>query len=261
LYRKCVKLVLVVEYDGTNYCGFQYQVKVPTVQGEIEKAIFQLTGENVRVSGASRTDTGVHALEQVVSFRTNSNILKERIIAGLNHYLPQDVAVKVAYKVSDSFNIQTQAVSREYNYYIHNREVRSPLKNGFTYQVKRTLEIGAMNRAARLLIGEHDMGSFVTDFSHSNIKHSVRKVFVAQVERQGDEVVFKIIARSFLPHQVRNTVGTLIRVGLGKLSLSEFESILEAKQPGLAGPTVPARGLLLTKVNYPRPLGEYDEDL
>ena len=112
-----------------------------------------------------------------------------------------------------------------------------------------------------MLIGKHDLASFVTEFNQSSVKSTIRTVYNAQVEREGDLVVFDMIAKSFLPHQVRNTVGTLIRVGLGKIDLNDFKNIMEAKKPGLAGPTVPAQGLFLMKVNYPHPLGDYDEDL
>jgi tRNA pseudouridine38-40 synthase len=256
------KMVLVVEYDGANYCGFQFQADASTIQGELEKALFRLTGENTRIVGASRTDSGVHARYQVVSLRTSSDLEPKIYIRALNHFLPRDIAVKAAYKVNRDFNVQRQAVSRTYQYRILNSGVRDPLRRGYTFQVQGQLAVEAMNQAARLLVGERDMASFVTDFSQSVIRSTVREVFAAQVEQRKDLVVFNITAKSFLPHQVRNTVGTLIRVGLNKIDIKEFETILEAKRPGLAGPTVPAWGLYLMQVNYPRPLGEYyDEDL
>ena len=256
-----VKIALVLEYDGTNYCGFQFQTNAPSIQNEIEKAVVQLTGEKTRVVGASRTDTGVHAKGQVVSFRTGSKLSQAVFKKGLNHYLPPDIAVKAVYQINSWFNIQSQAISRQYQYYIDNGEVGSPLTRGYAHHVKWGLKIEAMNEAAALLVGQHDMTSFVTDFSQSRIKSSIRKVFSAQFERRENTIIFDILAQSFLPHQVRNTVGALIRVGLGKMSVSQFETLMEAKKPGLAGPTVPARGLFLMQINYPRPLGEYDENL
>jgi tRNA pseudouridine38-40 synthase len=256
------KVVLVVAYDGANYCGFQFQPDAASIQGELEKALFRLTGENTRVAGASRTDSGVHARYQVVSFRTSSDLEPDVYVRALNHFLPQDIAVKAAYKVNRDFNVQRQAVSRMYEYCILNSSVRDPLRRLYAFQVHGQLAVEAMNQAARLLVGEHDMASFVTDFSQSVIKSTVRQVFAAQVEQREDLIVFNIHAKSFLPHQVRNTVGTLVRVGMNKIDIKEFETILEAKRPGLAGPTVPAWGLFLMQVNYPRPLGEYyDEDL
>ncbi len=257
-----IKIVLVVEYDGASYCGFQFQNNVKTVQDEIEKALLKLTGEKLRVISASRTDTGVHARGQVVSYWTASRLANERILNGLNYYLPQDIAVKAVYKVNSRFNVQKDAVSREYSYLIWNSYTRSPLQRARTYQVGGALDIEKMSRACALLIGEHDLSSFITDFSQSVIKSPIKTVILARVEKEGDMVNFSIAANAFLPHQVRNTVGVLIRMGLGKLNLEDFKTLMEAKQPGLAGPTVPAQGLYLMRVNYPRPLGEYyDENL
>lgn len=255
------KIVLVLEYDGTDYCGFQFQVNAPNIQGELEKAIFKLTGEQIRVVSASRTDTGVHAKKQVVCFRTRSGLASTAIINGLNHYLPQDIAVIESYKVNNEFNVQLDAIRREYRYLIFNSSTRSPLQRRYSYQVSGELNIEAMNHAGQMLVGEHDLASFVTDFSQSNIKTTLRTIYKVQLGREGDLVIFDIVAKSFLPHQVRNTVGTLIRVGLGKISVNDFQTIMEAKKPGVAGPCVPSHGLCLMQVNYPRPLGDYDEDL
>jgi tRNA pseudouridine38-40 synthase len=131
----------------------------------------------------------------------------------------------------------------------------------YSYHFKAEMDIEAMNQACRALLGEHDLVSFVTGFSQSSIKSTFRNIFKAQIERRKDYIIFNMVANSFLPHQVRNTVGTLIRVGLGKIDRDDFKSIMEAKKPGLAGPMVPAQGLYLMKVNYPKPLGEYNEDL
>jgi tRNA pseudouridine38-40 synthase len=255
------KFALVTEYEGANYCGFQYQINASSVQGEIEKALFRLTGESTRVVAASRTDTGVHAKGQVVCLRTGASFPAETFVRGLNYYLPEDIAVKAAYKVNESFNVQRDAVSREYRYFLLTSATRSPLKQRYTYQVKGELDIESMNKASQMLPGEHDMASFVTAVSRSVIRSTVRKVFTAQVARRGNLVIFDIVAKSFLPHQVRNTMGTLIRVGLGKIGIADFQMIMEARRPGLAGPKVPAQGLYLMQVNYPRPLGEYYENI
>jgi len=243
-------MVLLMEYDGTHYYGFQLQANLPTVQGEIEKALRKLTGERIRVLAASRTDTGVHAREQVVSFRTKSSLPPPTFIKGLNYYLPGDIAVKDTFRVSDSLNVRRDAISREYNYYILNSPTRSPIRRGFAYLVTGHLDIGMMNEACQHLIGEHDFASLATSME-SKIKSTVRRIYRAKIERDGDLVIFNIEASSFLPHQVRNTVGALVRVGLGKMTVAEFSSILEARTPGLAGPTAPACGLCLMRVNYP----------
>jgi tRNA pseudouridine38-40 synthase len=255
------KIVLVLEYDGSHYCGFQFQVNAPSVQDEIEKALFNLTREKIRIIAASRTDSGVHAKGQVISFRTSSSLKPGTFVKGLNYYLPQDIAVKASYKVNEAFSVQSDAISRQYHYLIFNSSVRSPLKRGYTYQVSGDLDIEAMNQASQALVGEHDLVSFVTDLSQSVIKTKFITVNLAVVKSKDDLVIFQIVAKSFLPHQVRNTVGTLIRVGLNKIKVSDFKTIMEARKPGLAGPTVPAQGLYLIQIDYPRPLGEYDEDL
>ena len=249
------KIVLVIEYSGTRYHGFQLQANLPTVQGELEKAIWKLTGERLRVMAASRTDTGVHARGQVVSFRTGSAHTTQTFISGLNYYLPRDIAVKAAYGIHDSFNVRRDAVSREYQYHILNSVTRSPLKEGLFHHVSGRLEVDAMNQACQALIGKHDFASFASDIG-PEIKSTVREIYRAEVKRNGELVVVSMVANAFLPHQVRVTVGALIRVGLGKMSGSEFSSIMNAKKSGLAGPTAPAFGLYLMQVNYASPFEE-----
>ena len=249
------KMILIVEYDGTHYHGFQLQANAPTIQGEMEEALSKLTKEKLRVMSASRTDAGVHAKGQVVGFRTGSSLPPRSFISGLNYYLPREIAVKEAYRADDSFNVRRDALSREYNYYILNSSVRSPFSNGFAYQVGRDLDIEAMNRASQVLMGEHDFASFVTCIDEG-IKSTRRNVYEARMEKDGGLDIFNVVANSFLPHQVRNTMGSLIQVGLGKVSVDQFHDIIEAKKPGLAAPTAPACGLFLMRVNYPDPFGE-----
>ena len=243
------KIVLVVEYDGRNYYGFQWQAKLPTIQSELEGAIRRVAGESSRVIAASRTDTGVHARGQVVSFRTLSSLTPQVFIRALNYYLPKDIAVKGACKVNMDFDVRRDAVSREYDYYILNGSTRSPLYEGFAYFVPNKLNTRIMNKACKFLEGKHDFSSFATALG--KLRSTVRTVYKAQVTKKDDLVTYHVTADSFLPHQVRNTIGLLIRVGLDKVGLDEFRHIMEAKVLGLAGPTAPAYGLFLTKVNYP----------
>jgi tRNA pseudouridine38-40 synthase len=226
------KVILIIEYDGTGYHGFQLQAKLPTIQGEIERALGELTGERRRVLTASRTDAGVHARGQVVSFRTDSQLAAATFVSGLNHYLPDDIAIRAACRVSDSVNVRRDAVSREYRYYIE-----------------------AVNEACRVLVGEHDFASFASQMEVGR-KGTVKSVYRAGVEREEELVVFDMVANSFLPHQVRNTIGVLLKVGSGRMNTGEVIDIMEARKPGLAGPTVPACGLFLERVNYPVPFEE-----
>ncbi len=246
------RIVLIVEYDGRRYHGFQLQAGLPTIQGEIEKALGKLTGEESRVMSASRTDAGVHARGQVASFRTGSSHSLETFVKGLNYYLPGDIAVKAAHRAADSFSVRHRAVSREYDYYILNSRTRSPLREGFAHSVAGQLDIAAMNQVCQAIIGEHDFASFISG-SGAEVKSTLRRVYRAEVRQDGQLVVFNMVANSFLPHQVRNTVGALIRVGLGKMSSDEFYSIMDTKAPGRAGPMSPACGLCLMQVNYAHP--------
>ena len=157
--------------------------------------------------------------------------------------------------MGESFNVRRSALSREYNYYILNNSTRSPTRRGFTYLVTGHLDIEAMNEACQALMGEHDFASFASCIG-IEIKNTLRTVYKAESQKKDELVIFNMVANSFLPHQVRNTIGALIRVGLGKMTVNEFCSIIETKKPGLAGPTAPAHGLCLMRINYPCPFEE-----
>jgi tRNA pseudouridine38-40 synthase len=247
------KFILLIEYDGTQYYGFQWQVDLPTIQNELEQAIKQFCGQSSRVMAASRTDAGVHAKGQVVSFWAKSTLDTMTLVRALNYYLPRDIAVKAAYRAGDDFNVRRDALSREYRYYILNSNTRSPLSRRFALFVPKMLDIQPMNEACQLIQGEHDFVSFASSLDGN--KSTLRNVYEAGIETKGDFTVFCIVANSFLPHQVRSTVGLLIRLGLGKIGIADFRDIMEARSLGLAGPLSPACGLCLEKVNYPEPLG------
>jgi tRNA pseudouridine38-40 synthase len=242
------KIVLILEYDGRRYHGFQWQANAPTIQSEVEQAIAKVTGDHCRVNAASRTDAGVHAIGQVVSFRTSSTLPPKTFVKALNHYLPQDIAVKGAFQAAADFNVRRDAVSREYEYRIISSRVRSPLAQGFAYIVPYELNIEEMNKSCDLLKGKNDFASFAA--SLRPLKCTLREVYEARVTSQENLHIFYMVANSFLSHQVRNTVGLLIRLGTGKVRHDEFRRIMEAKKFGLAGPTAPAHGLCLTRVNY-----------
>lgn len=248
------KVALVVEYEGTRYHGYQWQANGPTIQDELERAIRKLDNKASRVIAASRTDVGVHAKGQVVSFWTRSTLSESTLVKALNCHLPADIAVKAACKVDANFNVRRDALSREYNYYILDSDTPSPLSRNFALFLPRQLDIEAMNETCYIIKGEHDFISFAG--SLDGIRDTVRTIYEAEVRKQAKFVVFHVVANSFLRHQVRNIVGLLIRLGLGKKNVDYFRSVMEAKTLGLAGPAVPPCGLYLMKVNYPRPLGE-----
>jgi len=242
------KFALIVEYDGTSYHGFQVQVGELTIQGEIERALRKITEERIRITGAGRTDAGVHAKEQVISFKTSSGLSLQTLIRALNFYLVPNIAIKGGDTVEESFNARRDATGREYRYTILNSSTTSPLRRNFTYFVPVALDIEAMNEASRALLGRHDFASFTGAMKG---KGTVRNVVKADVLREGDEVFFDMVAGAFLPRQVRSTVGSLIRVGLGKQGVEAFKEMVRAKRFGLAAPVAPACGLCLMKVNYP----------
>jgi tRNA pseudouridine38-40 synthase len=175
------------------------------------------------------------------------------LVRALNYYLPEDIAAKAAYRAADDFNVRRDALSREYRYSILTSNTRSPFSGRFALFMPRMLNTQVMNEACQLIQGEHDFASFASSLDGN--KRTLRNVYEAGIEKEGDFAVFRIVANSFLPHQVRSTVGLLVRLGLGKVSIEEFRDIMEAKRVGLAGPLSPACGLCLKKVNYPKPLG------
>ncbi len=259
------RIALRLEYEGTKYYGFQWQAGVPTIQDTLEAAILKLTGEKIRVLAASRTDTGVHAGGQIASFRTGSTLPLETFVKGLNFHLPRDIAVRAAFRVKGGFDVRRGAVSREYRYNIWNGASRSPFWETFSWFVPGNLNVELMKECCLALEGEHDFASFTT-LEDVQLKDTVRHVERVEINKMGNLVTFEIIANSFLHHQVRNTVGCLVRVGQGKMGMEEFAKIIEARKPGLAGPRAPAAGLFLMKVNYPAPFwedkwGDYDENL
>ncbi|KPJ52358.1 MAG: hypothetical protein AMJ37_03085 [Dehalococcoidia bacterium DG_18] len=244
-----MKIALIMEYEGTRYHGSQIQERVPTIQGELERALTMVTGKKIRTSYASRTDRGVHAKGQVVAFPSDSPLTPKTIAHALNHYLPEDIAIRDAFVVNDDFDPRRDALSREYCYYIWNSATPSPLLRRSAYFVPRRLEVAAMNEACQAILGTHDFAPFASDINGG--KNTVRTVYRATVAIEGDLVSCHMVANSFLPHQVRNTMGALVKVGLGKSDVAAFYDILRSKKPTQAGPALPPHGLCLLKINYP----------
>ncbi len=239
---------LTVEYDGTNMAGFQAQSGVRTVQGELEAAILKIIGVPVRVTGAGRTDTGVHALGQVVSFRCWSRVPVERMPAALNGALPQDVSIREARVEADSFNARFSATARRYCYLTLNSSHRSALHGRFTGQCAKPLNVAAMREAAEWLKGEQDFSSFATQLVPG--EPTCRFVRRVQVHRRGNLVVLHIEANAFLRGMVRAITGTLWEVGSGKRLPSSMPELLANRDRRLAGAAAPAKGLCLVGVRY-----------
>jgi tRNA pseudouridine38-40 synthase len=237
----------VVEYDGTDYHGFQVQVAQRTVQGVLEEALHRVARQRVRVVGAGRTDTGVHARGQVIAFWARWRHNEADLHRALNALLPQDVALLSLEGAAEEFHPRYDARRRWYRYTVLNRSLRSPLDRRQALHVGRRLDVAAMNRAAAALPGEHDFATFGRPPKGEN---TVRRVMRAEWERKGPFVTFDIEANAFLHRMVRSLVGTLLQVGLGQLLPEEFAQRLAACQRALAGPTAPPQGLCLMAVSY-----------
>lgn len=241
-------VMLIVEYDGTEYSGFQVQPNAPSVQGQIEQSLLRLTGESIRIVGAGRTDAGVHATGQVVNFLTGSALSPGEFLRALNSLLPPDIAVKAASYVDLGFHARFAARSREYEYRILNRLAKPAVGRQYVYHYRRWLDVDAMHDACQSLVGTHDFAAFAA--ADDEVRSTVRTVLAAECRRDGEMVIVTIQADGFLPRMVRNIVGTLVWVGTQTIDLAQFQEIMLARDRNRAGPTAPARGLCLTKVNY-----------
>ena len=238
-----------IEYDGTNFHGWQRQDNVPSVQEEIEKAIFAFCGERVKLCTAGRTDAGVHATGQAAHFDLEKEQDPFKIISAVNHHLANNqISILSVDEVSDEFHARFSAKKRYYVYRIINRRARLTIERDRAWHVVPNLDETAMQEAANFLTGKHDFTSFRD--SECQSKNPVKTLDEIRVERDGDEIKIYISALSFLHHMVRNITGTLKMVGTGKWQPEYIKEILEAKNRCTAGPTAPACGLYLTRVDY-----------
>ncbi|TYP50339.1 tRNA pseudouridine(38-40) synthase TruA [Thermosediminibacter litoriperuensis] len=239
---------ILLEYDGTNYHGWQKQNNALTVQEVLEKAVYVLTGERVSIIGAGRTDAGVHARGQVANFRTNTRIPVERLPYALNSKLPEDITVKGAKAVPDDFHARYSARAKVYTYSIYNAPFPSPLLRRYSYFFPLPLDVEAMRRAGKAFMGVHDFAAFRA--SRSTVKSSVRNITRLDVKKCGDLITIEVEADGFLYNMVRIIAGTLLEVGTGKRDPEEIPSIIESRDRERAGVTLPAHGLCLEKVIY-----------
>lgn len=243
------KIKLTLAYDGTRYHGWQRQQNGLTVQEVLEQKLGVMTREAVTVIGSGRTDAGVHAEAQVCHFSIHSSILTEALKKGLNSLLPDDMWIHSAEEVSGEFHARYSATSKVYEYRILNREEPDIFLRSFSWHISRPLDVKALAESLSVMEGEHDFSSFRS--SGSANRNPVRRILRAEI-RPGISGMLGIVleADGFLRHMVRNIVGTLADVGLGKLSKSDFLGILEAGDRTRAGIKAPARGLFLVSVNY-----------
>ena len=241
---------LLIEYDGTAYSGWQRQSKESTVQGTIEAAIHTMTRQSVALIGSGRTDAGVHAVGQVANFQVETALTPDVFLRGLNSLVPDDIVIRACERVDESFHARYDARSKIYEYRILNRPIRSALGRHYAWHISKPLDLEAMKTAMLFLLGEHDFSAF--QGIGSDPSHAVRTVTDARLSDRAEDghVVFAIEATGFLRHMVRNIVGTLVDVGLGRTSPEGFKDILLSRDRGRAGITAPAQGLFLIEVKY-----------
>ena len=244
-----MRLASIVEYEGTKYSGFQYQINAPSIQEELEKAIYRLTGETVRVKAAGRTDAGVHARGQVIAFDACATHSTETFVRAINFYLPGEISLREAYRTPPGFDPRRDACSRRYRYSILNSATPSPLLRRTAYLLEHQLDVGKMQEAARLLVGRHDFRRFSGAMSHDGAS-TVREIYSASVSRSREMVSFDVVGSSFLPHQVRRMAGVLVDVGRDRLSLEELKRMVDGGAGERVAHSLPAHGLCLMEVTY-----------
>lgn len=241
-------VMIICEYDGTAYHGWQRQPNGISIQEVLEEKIGIITQEEIRVTASGRTDAGVHALQQVANFRTRSTIGCEGLLKGINSLLPADIVVKDLREADDRFHARYSAKGKAYVYRIYNHPVRSALWRNWSWHLRAPLDLGAMERAARSLEGTHDFSSFCA--AGGDAEDHVRTVTAVSVEREDGMISFTIEANGFLRYMVRNIVGLLVDVGRGIVTPAGFEEIMDARDRTRAGITAPPQGLFLKEVRY-----------
>lgn len=244
------KIAMILAYDGTDYFGFQRQKDLPSIQEKLEEALLKIHGRKVDVVGAGRTDAGVHAAGQVIHFTTPLSIPDERWPYAVNSLLPPDIRILKAYHVDDAFHARYSAIGKRYLYRIDRRPIPDVFTRRFAYHYPYPLDLDLMRTASRQLIGRHDFTSFTA--SGSSVVNHVRTLYEIEISEEERILSFLFRGDGFLYNMVRIMVGTLLEVGAKKRSAEEIPLLLQAKDRKKAGYTVPAYGLLLQEVLYPK---------
>ena len=239
---------LVIEYDGKDFNGWQKQPTKLNIQGEIERAIKDITGEDVELNASGRTDAGVHSLGQVANFKTNSNIPVEKIPIALNTKLKRSIRILSAEEVDENFHSRYNCKKKTYRYVINNSENGTAIYRNLEYNFPQKLDVEKMQEAAKNFIGEHDFKGFKA--SGTSSKSSVRTIYEAEVHKENEKVIIELTGNGFLYNMVRIISGTLIEVGIGKIVPKEIPEIIKSGERERAGKTLPPQGLYLIKVEY-----------
>ena len=243
-----MRVRMTVAYDGTNYCGWQIQPNGVTIEQRLNEALSALLGEEIRVTGASRTDAGVHSLGNVCIFDTQTRMPAEKISFAVNQRLPEDIVVQSSCQVEDSWHPRYAKSRKTYEYRILNRQMRSPNRRLDTYFFHYPLDLSAMQKAASYLCGEHDFASFCA--ANAQVETTVRTIYSCTVTKEGDIITIRVTGSGFLYNMVRIIAGTLIKVGNGDIPPEQMEEILAACDRSAAGPTAPAHGLTMIGLEY-----------
>ncbi len=242
------RIKLVVAYDGTVYHGWQIQPEAPTIEGELNRCLSELLQEEIQVIGASRTDSGVHALCNVAVFDTNTRIPAQKISYALNQRLPEDIRIQSSREVAADFHPRHVNSRKTYEYRILNRPFPLPTRRLYAHFTYVPLDVGKMRQASAYLVGEHDFKSFCS--VASTVESTVRMIYDFAVEKEGDEIVIRVCGNGFLYNMVRIIAGTLMEIGRGNLEPEQMKEILAARERQAAGPTAPACGLTLVKYEF-----------
>lgn len=240
---------LVVEYDGTSYHGWQRQKNRRSIQGGIEKATHAMTGNASTLNGSGRTDAGVHALAQVANFHCDTHLPPQTLLKGLNALLDEDIVIKACAHAPDTFHARYDAKSKTYVYHIFNRAIPIAIGRQYAWHIRKRLDLEAMRTAISCLIGTHDFKAF--EGAGSPRADSIRSIITAALTENKDGYLsFEVTADGFLRFMVRNIIGTLVEVGLEKITAGDFETILLSRDRSRAGATAPPHGLFLKSVQY-----------
>ena len=242
------RIKLVVAYDGTHYHGWQLQPREITIEGVLNQAISALTGEEIQVIGASRTDAGVHALGNVAVFDTESPIPGDKFVYALNQRLPADIVIQYSTEVSADFHPRHQNCRKTYEYTILNRHVPLPEYRNTAYFYYGFLDIAKMQKAAQAFVGEHDFASFCS--AGAQVQTTVRTIYSLDVVSVGERIQIRVQGNGFLYNMVRIIAGTLLEAGKGRIDVSEITDIIASCDRAKAGPTAPAQGLKLVEICY-----------
>lgn len=246
------RVKIIVAYDGTNYCGWQLQPNGMTIEEILNREISRLTGEEIRIIGASRTDSGVHALGNVAVFDTESKIPPERMAYAVNQRMPKDIVVVHSEEVPCDWHPRYQKeITKTYEYHIYNSEMPNPLKRRYSTFVSFPMDINRMKRGAAYLVGEHDFASFCN--VRTNASDTIRTVYDIHIIAEGPDITIRVRGNGFLYNMVRIIAGTLIRVGRGFYTPERIKDILDAKERTADGVTAPPNGLVLVRIDYGKP--------